>query len=331
MIRDSDLDTAVSQNIISAGQALKLREIAQTRVRRPHGSNEGFVVVNNLAELFVSIGQILFFIALFIAVGNFSSNIALALPITGIVAGWVMAEFFARYRNMRWPAIVASIAAAACAGWLVFILSGGMRAQAPEPSSLMIPFLVATASLGLAIFRYRLPFLALPFVGTIAGLASALSATQISLVIAGAIALVIAVALDLRDRERLTRNSAFAFWLYVAGAPLFLHPIYSSVTAPGQSTMAVVTVLVIAAASCFIGLLLDRRSPIVASLLYLGIVITWSARAISLSPQIQTALTLFILGVGVMLLGVWWKQARAAVLDILPPKIVRRLPLTEDK
>ena len=206
-----------------------------------------------------------------------------------------------------------------------------MRSQAPEPSYLMIPFLVATASLGLAIFRYRLPFLALPFVGALAGLASALSASQISFVIAGAISLVIAVALDLRDRERLTRNSAFAFWLYVAGAPLFLHPIYSSVTAPGQSTMAILTVLVIAGASCFIGLLLDRRSPIVASLLYLGIVITWSARAISLSPQIQTALTLFILGIGVMLLGVWWKQARAAVLEILPANFVRRLPLTENQ
>lgn len=331
MIRDSDLDTAVSQNIISAEQASKLRGIAQARVRKPHGTNEGFVVVNNLAELFVSIGQVLFFIALFIAVGNFSSNVALALPITGIVAGWAMAEFFAKYRNMRWPAIVASIAAAACAGWLVFILSGGMRAQAPEPTYLIIPFLVATASLGLAIFRYRLPFLALPFVGALAGVASALSASQISLVIAGAIALVLAVVLDLRDRERLTRNSAFAFWLYVAGAPLFLHPIYSSVTAPGQSTMAIITVLIIAAASCFIGLLLDRRSPIVASLLYLGIVITWSARAISLSPQIQTALTLFILGVGVMLLGVWWKQARTAVLGVLPPPFVRRLPLTEDR
>lgn len=332
MIRESDLDAAVSQNVISAEQASKLREIAQARVRRPHGTNEGFVVVNNLAELFVSIGQILFFIALFIAVGNFSSNVALALPITGVVAGWAMAEFFARYRNMRWPAIVASIAAAACAGWLVFILSGGMRGLAPEPAYLMIPFLVATASLGLAIFRYRLPFLALPFVGIIAALAGIALPwpREITFVSTGAIAVLIAVVLDLRDRQRLTRNSAFAFWLYVAGAPTFLHPIYSSVTAPGQSTMAIIIVLAIAAVSCLFGLLLDRRSPIVASLLYLGIVITWSARAISLSPQIQTALTLFILGVGVMLLGVWWKQARAAVLGILPSAFVRRLPLTEN-
>src|SRR5262249_18626631 len=144
------------------------------------------------------------------------------------------------------------------------------------------------------------------------------------------VALILAVVLDLRDRERLTRKSAFAFWLYVAGAPLFLHPIYQSVTEPGQSTMAIVTVLVVATASCLFGLLLDRRSPIVASLVYLGIVITWSARAISLSPEIQTALTLFILGVGVMLLGVWWKQARAAILGVLPTALARRLPLTEN-
>jgi hypothetical protein len=32
----------------------------------------------------------------------------------------------------------------------------------------------------------------------------------------------------------------------------------------------------------------------------------------------------------VMLLGVWWRQARAAVLGILPATFVRRLPLTEN-
>jgi hypothetical protein len=330
MIRESDLDEAVSQNIINAEQAAKLRAIAEARIRRPHGANERFVVVNNLAELFVSIGQVLFFIALFIAVGSMGPSAAIALPITGIVAGWAMAEFFARYRNMRWPAIVASIAAGICAGWLALMLSGGLTTNREE-SLLALPSLVAAASLGLAIWRYRLPFLALPFASLLAGFASVTLPwpRELSLVIAGALALMVAVWLDLRDRERMTRNSAFAFWLYVAGAPLFLHPIYSSLTAPGQTTMAIISVLLVAGISCILGLLLDRRSPIVASLIYLGVVITWSARALALSPQIQTALTLFILGVGVMLLGVWWKQARTAVLDVLPASLSRRLPLTE--
>lgn len=331
MIRESDLDEAVSQKIINAEQAAKLRALAQERVRRPQGSNERFVVVNNLAELFVSIGQVLFFVALFIAVGSLGPSAAIALPITGMIAGWVMAEFFARYRNMRWPAIVASIAAAICAGWLVLILSDGWSARRFDESLLTLPSLVATASLGLAIWRYRLPFLALPLACLLAGFASVALPwpRELSIVIAGALALVVAVSLDLHDRERITTNSAFAFWLYVAGAPLFLHPIYSSLTAPGQTTMAIVSVLLVAGISCILGLLLDRRSPIVASLIYLGVVITWSARALALSPQIQTALTLFILGVGVMLLGVWWKQARAAVLGVLPSALSRRLPLTE--
>lgn len=333
MIRESDLDEAVSQNIVSAEQAAKLRALVQERVRRPHGSNERFVVVNNLAELFVSIGQVLFFIALFIAVGSMGPSAALALPIAGIVAGWAMAEFFARYRNMRWPAVVASIAAAVCAGWLAMALSGGWSARWYDLSLFRLPALVAAGSLGLAIWRYRLPFLALPFAYLLAVLASAALPwpRELSTIAAGAAALIVAVWLDLRDRERITRNSAFAFWLYVAGAPLFLHPIYSSLTAPGQTTSAVVSVLIVAAVSCVLGLLLDRRSPIVASLLYLGVIIAWSARALTISPQIQTALTLFILGVGVMLLGVWWKQARAAALGILPSALVRRLPLTETR
>ncbi len=323
MIRDSDLDAAVSQNIISAEQASKLREIAQARVRKPRETNERFVVVNNLAELFISIGQILFFVALALAGGVIGIAIS-------VVAGWAMAEFFARHRNMRWPAIVGSIAAALSAGWLVFVLIGGFERNSWQ-SNLLLPYLAALVSIGFAIWRYRLPFLALPLACSLAGLASTLLPwpREISLVVAGAIALILAVALDLADRQRMTRKSAFAFWLYVAGAPLFLHPIYSSLTSPGQSTAAMALVLAIAAASCVFGLILDRRSPIVASLIYLGVIIAWSARALALSPSAQTALALFILGIGVMLLGVWWKQARAALLNLMPSALVRRLPLTE--
>lgn len=323
MIRESDLEQAVLENVISAEQAAKLRALAETRIRKPHETNERFVVVNNLAELFVSIGQVLFFAALLIAGGSIGAGF-------GVVAGWAMAEFFARHRNMRWPAVVASIAAALCAAWLVFVATGGFDRDEWQ-TKLLLPYLAALISIGLSIWRYRLPFLALPFACSLAGLAGALLPwpRELSLVTAGAIALLLAVVLDLSDRDRMTRKSAFAFWLYVAGAPLFLHPIYSSVTSPGQSLVAIALVLGIAATSCLFGLLLDRRSPIVASLIYLGIIIVWSARALAISPSLQTALALFILGSGVMLLGIWWKQARAALLSILPVAFVNRLPLTE--
>jgi hypothetical protein len=325
MIRDSDLDAAVSQNVISAEQASKLREIARDRVRRPHGANERFMVVNNLAELFISIGQILFFVALALAGGV----IGVA---AGVFAGWAMAEFFARHRNLRWPAIVGSIAAALCAAWLAAVFLGGLDAVDKEVPW-RVALSVAAISLGLSILRYRLPFLVLPFVcalGALAGMALPWP-RDVSLVIAGAASLLLAVWLDLQDRERLTTKSAFAFWLYVAGAPMFLHPVFSAVAAPGQSAAAMAGVLLIAALACLFGLLLDRRSPIVASLIYLGVIIGWGAQALNVPPQIQVALVLFILGVGVMLLGVWWRQARAAVLGILPATFMRRLPLTENQ
>lgn len=334
MIRESDLDDAVSQNVISTEQASRLREIAQARVRQPHGTNERFSIVNNLSEIFVSIGQVLFFVALFVFVGSYGASAAIAAPIAGIVAGWAMAEFFARWRNMRWPAIVASIAAAACASWLAAVLSGGLDAHNKE-LVWQVALSAGALSLGLSLLRYRLPFLILPFVCAIGALAGWVLPwpREITMVIAGAAALLAAVMLDLRDRERMTRSSAFAFWLYVAGAPMFLHPVFSSVAVAGQfGTAAAMTgVLVIAALACLFGLLLDRRSPIVASLIYLGVVIGWGAQALSVSPQIQLALVLFILGVGVMLLGVWWKQARAAILGVLPSAFTRRLPLTESR
>jgi uncharacterized membrane protein YiaA len=137
------------------------------------------------------------------------------------------------------------------------------------------------------------------------------------------------VWLDLRDRTRTTRKAAFAFWLYIAGAPLFLHPVYSAFTSMGESGAGVLGVLAVALVSCLFGLLLDRRSPIVASLSYLGAIIAWSAKALSLNPNAQIALTLFILGISVMLLGVWWKQSRAGVLRRLPASLAAKLPLTE--
>jgi hypothetical protein len=230
MIRESDLDDAVSQNVISTEQASRLREIAQARVRQPHGTNERFSIVNNLSEIFVSIGQVLFFVALFIFVGSYGASAAIAVPIAGIVAGWAMAEFFARWRNMRWPAIVASIAAAACASWLAAVLSGGLDAHNKE-LVWQVALSAGALSLGLSLLRYRLPFLILPFVCAIGALAGWVLPwpREITMVIAGAAALLAAVMLDLRDRERMTRSSAFAFWLYVAGAPMFLHPVFSSV------------------------------------------------------------------------------------------------------
>lgn len=333
MVRERDLDDAVSQNIISADQAAKLRALAQDRHRRPHGSNERFVIVNNLAEVFVSIGQMLFFGALIVTVRNFGGASAIVAPLAGMVLGWAMAEFFARHQRMLWPAIVASIAAALSAGWFVFLFSRTEPAGIGSNEGLALPLLIIAINLAIAIVRYRLPFLALPFAGTITALALAVLPLPRELVFVGtgAAALATAVWLDLNDRERLTRNSDFAFWLYVAGAPLFLHPIYSAFIATGESSAGIGGVLAVAFASCLFGLLLDRRSPIVASLGYLGIIIAWSARAFALTPNAQTALTLFILGVAVILLGVWWKQARAAVLGVLPSALVSRLPLTEGR
>jgi uncharacterized membrane protein YiaA len=163
------------------------------------------------------------------------------------------------------------------------------------------------------------------------GLALALLPQRDELVFVGigAASLIVAVWLDLQDRERATRKAAFAFWLYIVGAPLFLHPVYSAFTGVGESGAGVLGVLAVALVSCLFGLLLDRRSPIVASLSYLGVIIAWSAKALSLNPNAQIALTLFILGISVMLLGVWWKQSRASVLRLLPASLSGKLPLTE--
>lgn len=316
---ETHLERAVQDGIISAEQADRLRQLA-ARADREEGSRERFRIVNNFAEIFVSIGQIM------LAVG-ITSSFALAPPkfwqfmaAAAAVFSIVMAEFFYSRARMLWPSIVACIMTTFFATITISLLFGfqpGVYRNLWDYGGDIRTPLTAFVTLGVLLFRYRLPFLALPL--AVLGLVLAHTVfridTQSLMAIVGIACLSIAVWLDLGDPERVLRRSDFAFWLYVAGAPMLLHPVYYQLVwsnaVTGGSTLLVA---LIASIATLFGLALDRRSPIVASLTYVGIVITWSIGRVATSTSGAVTLTLLVLGVAVILLGVLWRPARRLLL-----------------
>jgi hypothetical protein len=152
----------------------------------------------------------------------------------------------------------------------------------------------------------------------------------------GIIVFLIAVWLDLRDRERITVWSDCAFWLHVVSAPLLVHPLF--IMATGQDvafgaikpgTDAVIGLVVLITVFTYVALVIDRRSLLVPTLAYFG-----SLGVANLVGDMATgagvppiALVLIAVGSLIILFGAGWQRIRKIVMGLtLPQTIQRRLP-----
>jgi hypothetical protein len=152
----------------------------------------------------------------------------------------------------------------------------------------------------------------------------------------GIIVFLIAVWLDLGDRERVTVWSDCAFWLHVVSAPLLVHPLF--IMATGQDvafgaiepgTDAVIGLIVLITVFTYVALVIDRRSLLVPTLAYFG-----SLGVANLVGDVATgagvppiALVLIAVGSLIILFGAGWQRIRKIVMGLtLPQSIQRRLP-----
>ena len=150
----------------------------------------------------------------------------------------------------------------------------------------------------------------------------------------GLVFLVLAVRFDLGDPGRMKRASQFAFWLYVAGSPLFVHPLFLTVLGKVADSDAernfapfVGSLLVTALVVTLFGLLLDRRSPVISTLAYVAVAIGLTLSKAGVGTATALTATLAAIGIYVILLGAAWRNVRAAVLRRLPlPGLVAKLP-----
>lgn len=322
LLRRPDLDAAVAAAIITRSQADALEAFAMGRAGRPHASDERFVVVNNFAEVFVSLGIMILIAASLVTLRQAPSGTPQIVVAGGAaVLAWFLAEFFVFRRRMMAPSIVSVLAVAFFVGTAVSVARHGSTHlwSAAEVQA------TALVALGLGLVRFRVPFLVLPLAAALAFLAVDRTGGPFLFVMAGCglLFLAIAVMFDLRDPARVKRDSQFAFWLYVAGSPLLVHPLFWTVLSAvrdgvrGDNVLMAMAIAVVAAIVTTFGLLLDRRSPVISTLVYVafavGVILTRLA-----GSAIALGLTLAVIGCYVIVLGIGWRAVRAAVLNRLP-------------
>ena len=154
--------------------------------------------------------------------------------------------------------------------------------------------------------------------------------------LSGLLLLIAGVLYDMRDPQRVTRWSGNGFWLHFFAAPLVLTgaltiaaqgfafdfpamegnniDFFAKRFSPRQSVITLIVIAVFAV----ISLLLNRRALLVAGLLSAGIAIGVIVKAIGLGGAEVAAVTLIVLGGGILLLGLGWHTARMALLTFVP-------------
>jgi len=340
LLRQSDLDAAVAAGIITAAKARALSELAAGRGGRIHGSDERFLIANNVAEIFVAIGLVMV-IAAAVRLLNFAvtgPQIAVATGTAALVS-WALAEYFVFRRPMLLPGIVATLAFASFAVMAVF---RGLNGPAlPLDLHRLDVQLLAVGVLALAFLRFRIPILLLPLAAAIAALMlrGGMSDIWRVLLVAGACGLTyigFAVWLDMRDPGRIWRQSQYAFWLYVAGAPLLVHSLFWSVIialfgnrgdAAFLSWDVFVAIVPVALAVTLLGLVLDRRALVISTLAYVAWTVGFVLYRAGTGITGVAVGTLAVLGLYVVVLGVGWHWVRRRLMTHLPlGRLAPRLP-----
>ncbi len=283
----------------------------------------------------------------FTEANTLANSIRLAIilsPIPVIVGAWLLAEYFCGKRRLLLPSMALSVAivwgsavmAAGLASFLVDPVQTAIQAERDfNPWSILAGVsysgFAAAALASAAIFwRFRLPFSLFLLAGSIAGLfytavaqlggANELFSGAAMLGI-GIATLIFAVAFDMRDPTRTTRNADHAFWLHMAAAPQIIFGVRGLVQgsgfAPASTTDATVMLIVLVLFG-IISLALNRRALIVSGLVSfataLGVLVTGSGWS-GLNALMLTAL---IVGGAIVLLGGGWRTARRFILKLFP-------------
>ena len=136
----------------------------------------------------------------------------------------------------------------------------------------------------------------------------------------GAGVFAVAMIFDMSDPHRVTRRAAQGFWLHVVAAPALVNTIALSLL-ERDSAGANTTLFAVLLLFAFIAIIIDRRSFLIAAIGYTV------ALAGTVFEGEGAAMTIFLLGIFLVVLGAFWARIRAALLlplsGILP---LHRLP-----
>jgi len=335
IIRKDDLDSAVEHGVISARDAQALTDFTIKRAETPRAMNEQFHLVNNFSEVFICIGLFI----IYSAFGGIITTGMLDIQFTpiGVIGFWLLAEFFTYRTNKKLPALVSVLMACVLAVKSAMLYAGIGATDMwafDQPLSAYIWGGIALALI-VSFARFKIPLLLALIAASTTIAAVIYSKTTVSdasflwpLGICGVTILALAFWFDSRDPLRRSRQNAYAFWLFIIGSPLAIHPVFASVwlNSDGSQPGTVIgIVFALAVIVSLLGLILDRRSLVASSLIYFTVGIGYSYYSITNDASSALATTSLLVGFFVVLLGVLWYRARSIIMLALPFKGLKAL------
>lgn len=347
MIERDDLRAAVGSGLLSEKQAADLISLSDSR----RGARENLNPGDEPFELFKGFNEIFIVVGLLILSSGWWGVSALVFNDrvvnlqdfamwSSLLAGvllWLLSEYFVRKRRMVAPAIALSVMFAGNAAFgFVAVLSEPFMIAQNDYSSIPFPLFLATLSLAVYWWRFRVPFamamialglfaVAIVFAASREGRTADLSEffllsaggpfAWITLVL-GIVVFAVAMMFDMSDPHRVTRRSANGFWLHMVAAPALVNTMALSLM--GQSNLILLIVLAMFA---IVAIVIDRRSFLIAAIGYIV------ALGAAIFDGAGTAPTILILGIVLLLLGAFWERIRARILRVMPGFIpLHRLP-----
>jgi hypothetical protein len=254
---------------------------------------------------------------------------------------WLLSEYFVHKRRMVAPAIALSVmfASNAAFGFTAVMTEPFMIAQ-NDYSSVPLPLFIATLSLLVYWWRFRVPFamamiavglfiVAIVYAASRGGEVNDISDffllsaggpfAWITLAL-GLLVFAVAMTFDMSDPHRVTRRSANGFWLHVVAAPALVNTVALSLL-DRDTSGANLVLLAFLALFAIVAIVIDRRSFLIAAIGYIV------ALAATILDGDGAALTVLTLGIVLLLLGAFWERIRARVLKLMPGFIpLHRLP-----
>lgn len=336
MIEAQDISAAVKRGLITEAQAAELMGIADARRQARDQltpSEEPFVLFKGFNEIFIVIGLTILFVGWAIMAGAFGAEITqpagadtvLIAAITLVGLGFTQ-RYFTVKRRMIAPSISLAIKTALTAavlGWALadYVGLGTFGTSAlgwGVVSAVMlghyrlfhVPF--GAAIIATALFSAVWSVLAgqgiLP--GDAPNLLHMSKGGSLALfsILFGLVCFALAMRFDMSDPHRISTRATTGFWLHVVAAPAIMNTVALRLLENGQSGHLLLLVFLLVLA--FVAIVIDRRSFLVSGAGYA----VW----LTLSLFDGSAMVIFFLGLGLVLLGAQWERLRSAIMRGLP-------------
>lgn len=331
MYNDEDLMSAVKAGIMTNDTVEEFRKHIAFKKDSPMVDEEYFRLLTGFNDIFVVIACSL----LLLSIAWIGESIS---PIVGGVAqtlaAWGLAEYFTRKRRMSLPSIVLLLAFVG--GVFVTVnalLEGGVGDNA---AGLMLPSAAATLAAWIHWLRFKVPitiaagaatlvmsalFLLFYFVPAVSGW------TLPTVFILGILVFSLAMKWDSSDTLRQTRRSDVAFWLHLVAAPLIVHPLFS-VAGIFDNTVGfwqAVLVVFLYSLMAIVAVSIDRRALMVSALIYVLYAFNTLFEQYGV-VSLGFAFAALSIGVGLLILSIFWHRCRTVMIVRYPDWIQRRLP-----